>query len=96
MNESTVKKAFYIFPGQQDCCPSRKRQVNRKSDSLTAAHPCVLVDSSPHVCTDAQATSAACGSVFVLCVQTHSSNARILPHFMRAKVYNYSTPRWQI
>ena len=41
MNESTIKKAFYIFPGQQDCCPSRQRQVNRKSDSLTAAHPSV-------------------------------------------------------
>ena len=41
MNESTIKKAFYIFPGQQDCCPCRQRQVNRKSDSMIAAHPCV-------------------------------------------------------
>ena len=41
MTESTIKKAFYIFPGQQDCCPSRQRQVNQKSDSLLAAHPSV-------------------------------------------------------
>ena len=44
------------------------------------------------MCTNVQATSAACGSVSVSCVQTYSSNARTLPHFMRAKVDNYSTP----
>ena len=35
---STIKKVFDMFPGQQECCPSRRRQ---KYESLIAAHPSV-------------------------------------------------------
>ena len=44
---STIKKVFYIFPGQQECCPSRRRQVNQKYESLIAAHPSVPTLKSP-------------------------------------------------
>ena len=59
---STIKKVFDMFPGQQECCPSCAAEV-------------WIIDSSPPICTNAQATSAACCSVSVLCVLTHSSNA---------------------